>query len=593
MVCPLGEITMPTTPILNEYIIRNLAGSESFERGQDYFHAGAVRHIERRENTLLADVEGSSPQPYRVTVAMDAGGITDVDCTCPYEYGGACKHIVAVLLAYIEKPHQIEERPSIDTVLSGLDHATLRDLIKAMVARQPDLVEWLEGELALRTHLPSPDRTPRPPYQRATPLDTGALSRQIRQAKRAFEHDDFYQVSDSSLMQTLTALLEKAHQFVEAGDAHSGLQILAVMAEEMVVDWHEYDHDGDAFALFFEELGELLAEAILTAELSQEEREAWAERVTEWQGGIDDYAMEINSFDAAIGAAIQGWDSNSLQRALQGETEEQDVSEDSSPWYAATLLKIRLKVLERQGRTTEYLNLARATRKTAHYLTMLVKLGRVQEAVDVGLESLQAAHTALILAQQLREQMRFAEALQIGEHGLTLKGDKSELARWLRDFAAAQGKLELALQAAQIAFTESLTLATYQAVEPLAGNGWPSVKQELLAVLKEKEYAYEQIDIYLYEEMIDEAVKAVDANSFIGYYTIERVVDAALATHSDWAIRQCRRQAEPIMDRGKSNAYHHALRWLPTGSQVANKSGRAISRASLTSIAVNTHWRLA
>jgi len=47
----------------------------------------------------LADCEGS--YTYHLRVELDEGGIQSAFCTCPYDYAGYCKHIVALLLTYI------------------------------------------------------------------------------------------------------------------------------------------------------------------------------------------------------------------------------------------------------------------------------------------------------------------------------------------------------------------------------------------------------------------------------------------------------------------------------------------------------------
>jgi len=284
--------------------------------------------------------------------------------------------------------------------------------------------------------------------------------------------------------------------------------------------------------------------------------------------GIDE------AFDAAIGAAVQGWDYAPLQAVLEGHITDRGAGEDEAPWYADHLTLARLNVLERQGRTTEYLHLAEAEGQTALYLTMLVKLGRTQEAVEYAMQYLTTTGDTLALAQALREHDRPAEALKIAEHGLTLHGDTGTLARWLRDYAAGAGQPALALQAARAAFASSLSLEDYQAAQALAGDDWPSVKPELLHVLADADYAYHRVDIYLYEGMVDESIQAVDRDPHPSYYTVEPVVDAAWQSHPDWTIRQCKRQAESIMDPGKSQRYHHAVRWLEKARRAYLGTGR-------------------
>jgi uncharacterized Zn finger protein len=59
----------------------------------------------RRGDRLTAHVEGSDFAPYEVTIELHDGGIPGTRCSCPYDWGGACKHVVAVLLR-----HRLVER---------------------------------------------------------------------------------------------------------------------------------------------------------------------------------------------------------------------------------------------------------------------------------------------------------------------------------------------------------------------------------------------------------------------------------------------------------------------------------------------------
>src|SRR5919205_3624973 len=103
-------------PPLNETLIRQHASAESFERGRDYYQQGAVLSLVLRGMVLTAQVEGSDRVPYVVRCTFDANGIAEAVCTCPYDWGGWCKHIVATCLAYIHHPEKVEERPPLDTL---------------------------------------------------------------------------------------------------------------------------------------------------------------------------------------------------------------------------------------------------------------------------------------------------------------------------------------------------------------------------------------------------------------------------------------------------------------------------------------------
>ncbi|HEX8600020.1 MAG TPA: SWIM zinc finger family protein [Chloroflexia bacterium] len=133
---------------IDEEQVRSLATPKSFERGYEYLQAGAVQIVVLRGNRLFAEVAGSEYDPYRVTVELSKKRIAKANCTCPYEFGGICKHIVATLLAYIQTPEEIEHRQPIEELIAPLSSEQLRDLITALVQEQPQLADLIEDELS-------------------------------------------------------------------------------------------------------------------------------------------------------------------------------------------------------------------------------------------------------------------------------------------------------------------------------------------------------------------------------------------------------------------------------------------------------------
>jgi uncharacterized Zn finger protein len=119
---------MDPLPTLTESFIRQHAAPDSFQRGREYYRQGAVVGLVRRGQQLQAEVEGSQVEPYTVQITWDGGGITQASCTCPYDWGGWCKHIVATLLVCLHSPVQVEERPVLQTLLAGLDREQLHTL---------------------------------------------------------------------------------------------------------------------------------------------------------------------------------------------------------------------------------------------------------------------------------------------------------------------------------------------------------------------------------------------------------------------------------------------------------------------------------
>ena len=564
-----------TFPTLTEAIIRQHTTAQSYQRGLDYYKRGAVLSVVRRGQQIQAEVEGSQYAPYQVRITFDAGGITDALCSCPYDWGGWCKHIAATLLTCIHEPEEIEERPSIDSLLDELDRDQLQTLLLKLIEQQPGLADLVEVQVQSLQARPAETTSESAPRRRHTPLDPASFRRQVRYILHSLDHmrpsEAYWHVGD--IVNQVRQMLDQAWAFIEAGDGRNALIILEAITDEYVEGWVMLD-DSDGYASeFFSDLGPAWTEALLTADLTPQERQTWADRLTRWQEEISDYGVD-DVFDAAQAAALLGWDYPPLQRVLQGQITEQGAWEGEIPWYADDLAVARLNVLARQGRYQEYLYLAEAEGQMEHYLTMLAQLGRVQEAVEQGLQYAATTGEAQALAQTLREQGALAEALRIAEHGLSLEGQKSPLARWLRDAASSAGQTERALEAALIAFRESPSLADYQAIQNLAGDRWPELRARLLDHLRQtpSHYPQAQVEIFLHEGLVDDAIAAVGKTT--SYHLVEPVVDAAIESRPDWAIRACRQQAEPIMNQGKAQHYRHAVRWLEKARAAYRAAGR-------------------
>lgn len=126
-------------PTLTRDQIRQRCTGQSFERGSEYFHTGAIGNPGLHDWTLSAMCHGSDPTPYRVAVELMPMTIADTSCSCPYNGQGDCKHIVALLLTYTEAPELIF---SIDTLLDMLAEkpkGNLIHVISELLKRTPAL----------------------------------------------------------------------------------------------------------------------------------------------------------------------------------------------------------------------------------------------------------------------------------------------------------------------------------------------------------------------------------------------------------------------------------------------------------------------
>ena len=255
-----------------------------------------------------------------------------------------------------------------------------------------------------------------------------------------------------------------------------------------------------------------------------------------WRSGWGEY------FAMVIVALEQGWDYPPLKQVLQGNITASGVWEGEAPDYADDLALIRLQILERQQRFEEYLYLAEAEGQFTKHLTMLVRLDRVTEAMQAAQQEMSTMEEALAFSQALiNEQNAQPEALAIAERGLDLPGRcQYDLATWTSEIAEEVGDLTLAIKAKIKAFQAQPSFADYRKVEQLAQDNWSNIKGELLAALVSNtswRTEQAQVDIYLYEGLIDRAIATVDNFGYYRSNLVPRVMDAAIATHPDWVIK--------------------------------------------------------
>ena len=544
-------------PKLSETTIRHHTIAQSFERGQSYERSGSVYALVQRGNALFARVEGSEADPYRVNICFDQGGVTHAVCTCPYNYEGWCKHIVATLLTHLHQPDLVEQRPALAEMLAPLNREQLQTIVQNLAKEEPEWLEAIEDQITLLT--PSKPVTSQKVPRRTT-IDPKPLERQVEHILDRYSG----QWNDAPALDEIRDMIQKADAFLEQGDGDNALIILGAIVRAYVQNWMNLDGSSGESGTFFEELDEALTEAILSAELSNGDYQQWQRDLKHWQKEVDDYG--VDGFVMSLTALEQGWEYPPLQRVLQGEITELGAWENEAPDFADDLGRIRLKILERQGRYQEFLYVAQAEGQTDRYLQMLAKLGRTEEAIAQAQLQMSTAAEALTLAQALREQGELAQALSIATQGLALKGNcKYQLAVWTSELAEGMGQQETALQARVTAFKTVPSLSDYLKAQELAGEQWPSLRQALLTNLRDVSgtlHAEATIAILLQEGLMDAAIAIVDQLSSYQSAIIHSVMDAAVAHRPEWVIKNARGRAESIMNEGKAQYYDHAVNWL-------------------------------
>ncbi|MEH1969732.1 SWIM zinc finger family protein [Nostoc sp.] len=574
-------------PQISEFTIRRHANAKSFQRGEAYYEAGAVNAVTQRGDLLQADVAGTQARPYHVNLSFDSSGLTSVNCTCAYDFDGWCKHIVATMLVCARNPENIEQRPTLEQLLNRLDYIQTQRLLQELVKEYPPLIEEIDRHVGWMTNPPARQKTTKPLLH--ITIDPAPFRRQVRQILRDTVRYFEEGCEEDPIADELLSVVQTAVDFCERGEGENAIAILEAITSTCVENWDDVAEYGAENDEIVEELNNAWCEAILCAELTPEEKVDIQINLEAWQ---DEWNAD---FGLVMEALRQGWDYPPLVQVLQGNITERGAWEEDVPDYADDLALIRLKILEGQERYQEYLYLAEAEGQTQQYLTMLGRLGRVEEAIDAAQTQMNSMEEAFSLAKTLSEQGALQQALNIAESGLNLPGNcQYELGIWTSDLAVELGNSEAALLAIKAAFQVKPSFVDYQKMAELAGENWETVKIDLLKIIRTyggwgTESA--KVDIFLHEGLIDDAIAIVSELS--SYYSelIHRVMDVAISHNPGWVIANARRRAEKIMDAGKAEDYYYAVEWLKKARNAYLESGKKADWLSYRESLIQTHAR--
>ncbi len=577
-------------PQVTESMIRAGTSPESFRRGEEYYRDGAVSNTAIQGTRLIGECAGTYAPYYQVQVELDEAGIADASCTCLYEYGGYCKHIVALLLAYLHHPKSFTARKAHAELLTDLDHKDLIAILTKLIQEQPGLYDRIEA----MTSVPSKSKK-----KRKKKVDIEVYRRHILSIVHSLDgmrmSEAYWHVG--GLANQLREVQESAVKFLDAGDAETALEILLLLLDEASRAIEYIDDSDGELGGYVGDLGTPLAEAILSMELSQVERDRLVRRLEKLIDYAGDYGMEGN-LDIAVQAAKYGWEDvpnamepvrRTAQKFIEDEEpdewdEDEDGDEDGAfdvhEWGFPVvsgfddLTEAKLNVLERQDRTEEYLALCTKEERHLRYALKLCDLKKVAEAVKYAKKHLSTAEESLQVAQRLRELRLVTEAIEIGEHGLKLKGSKAGLGEWLGPVEEAQGRTKQALRAWMAAFTEHPSLETYRTIKRLAGTAWGRLRPEVMATLRRSYDKHVLAEVLLLEEEWDDAIKVAEERD-VWYSVVETVADGVAQHRPEWVVMISLKHAERLMSEAKSKNYPIAAAWLKRAKQAYKLLGKS------------------
>jgi len=447
-----------------------------FSRGYDYWEQGRVVELEPTgEETWFARVEGT--ESYLVNLGLEDDGSVFYDCTCPYDAGPVCKHVVAVLLAITDGTRERNEdraRPggneALRQLLDGVPHGELVEFLMEMARQDPGFAD----QLRLR-------------YGGA---ETGkALKRTVRRALRQEEdrHGFLDYWGAARAARAVQKILDQADARLRSGDPVGAASVYQAVFETVIPAVGEADDSMGA-----------LADCIYFA--LQGLQDACEAMGTEDRRRLFDYCLETGADESILGWDWP-WDLVRLAADLiQNPDDRRRLFETLD----------RMVALERTGDSSGFHDVFTIERAEEIKLRVIEAEGN-PKAVRSFLEAHIEFHSFRErLARLMIEQGELERAKRISWDWLhskasTAPGLRRKFLAILLDIALLEGD-----EAAIVQLESGLFLDTgdFKIYDMLKGrtprDAWPERVEELLVTAEERRWQREIVTgIYIREEMWD------------------------------------------------------------------------------------------
>lgn len=594
---------------LSDADIKELTDSGSFSRGRSYFRRGAIVDPVLTGDTIAAGCWGSYVRPYRVSATLAPRGAKDNaptawDCTCPR--GGFCKHVVALLLTWIDNPLAFTERPPLRASLADRSTDELIAIIERLVQHDPELLRLVELPVVEANGSGSPA---------VITVDPAAIRRQVDAIFRAARYDDWH--ASGAIAGDLEEVLRIGQTYARNGAWADAATVFVAMTEPLLDHYNQIeDHEGEiAGAIVDCDTG--LAQCLdAQASLPVDDRLPAALRrqvidaiVDIWQfdiyeaGGIDLSQQGPESLVRAVTAEEREEILDQLRALLKQEERKSENAGYYSDWTRRATVGFEVMLKEEAGLAPdELLALYRDNGMWPEMAWLLLDQGQITDALAVAGRHLTRAHELLAFATAVRDlggknveaAIDLVDARLWETEGKDPREDE-QLRVWLEDTYAQHGSPAKALEIARRRFSQAPSFATYQAVRKAAmlpdqpEETWSKVREELLTTLRGKKAWSDLVRIALDEGDVSAAIAALAEHDKIstartyGYSTTYAwftgldisVAEAAEQSMPDEAIRLYWRAAGQVIEgRGRGN-YQQAAEYLARVKRILTANDRA------------------
>jgi hypothetical protein len=477
---------MSDRPRLTKNAIRAWADERSFERGEEYHHSGDIFDPRREGDTLRARCHGSSGGPYRVEATLDGkGGILTGRCSCPVGVG--CKHLVALLLGWCERPETFKEAKDLREWLKFRSKGELIKLIEQMLRRKPELEDLLD--------MPLPKKGKQPEVK---------VQDFKKRADRVYARSSGEWGASEEVAEELEALNTTGDDFLKAGNpaaasaVYEGVCRSVLEHDGMLHD--EPGHLGSVIVACSEGLGQCLeAEG-----LPRDRREpifrvlfdTWFLDAEHGGTGVGDTADEL---------LLEHTTGSERERVVEWVCQ---ASKGAGEWAKRCCGGMLLALTEDRLDDEKYLALCREYGLRHALLERLLKLGRIDEAEAEAAGA--SDYDLLQLADLMVTHRHGKRAEQLIKERSQSSNDR-RLLEWLHERAKGRKDRPAMLEMSAQLFRASPCLEGYRRVRELAGTPeeWKELAPSLVEPLRAASYSRVLVEILLEEGDLAGALKAV------------------------------------------------------------------------------------
>ena len=234
---------------LTEEDVSSLFEEKIIDRGLKYFEQGRVQRPFVYRDSIMAECQGTLPEDYHIRVDFRDGNLV-ASCTCPYAFG-YCKHIAAVLIAWLKRPSIFKDLGQSEDLLRRMDKGPLVEIVMDMIKYDPDVVYVINLRLLPRSELP------------------GFVQKEMENIFSE-EYVDYLNVRE--IVKKLDIFREYASDIFQAGDMGTAMVVLVPVIEAAINNYTSLDDTDGLMRNFFSTVIDLYGDIIPAFRLEGERR---------------------------------------------------------------------------------------------------------------------------------------------------------------------------------------------------------------------------------------------------------------------------------------------------------------------------------